>query len=362
MRISTLAKLCAVAVALLPVTGRAGLGAPHDQSFTDGDCSNCHSLSNQTANGAPDFSAGCNSCHANQTSSTLSFPSAPLEAKMGVKGTHHSWSGFANNPAAGAVTPAVTAMANRLVEGRLQCTLCHDTHNPNPATAASGPHSSIGIGQPTAPLAGATGNATLTLTNPGTDMAVGYRIRLQSPTSFIITKTARRPASQGGPVWLVPSGPGWIPGAITDPGKTFVPGTPVVIEGDLSVTFSTGGFAGDQYEFWVSYPGLRLGMRTNQLCVFCHKPMDMNHQRVAGLDAGYPVDGARTFSHPVGVGLNANGKNTDRAAVLDANGAVQTTGDGDATNDLVLVNGVVRCTTCHAVHGADSNSLTPDPR
>jgi hypothetical protein len=30
------------------------------------------------------------------------------------------------------------------------------------------------------------------------------------------------------------------------------------------------------------------------------------------------------------------------------------------TNDFVMRGGVVGCTTCHAVHNADSNSLTVD--
>jgi predicted CXXCH cytochrome family protein len=34
----------------------------------------------------------------------------------------------------------------------------------------------------------------------------------------------------------------------------------------------------------------------------------------------------------------------------------------NATNDLVLNGGVVGCTTCHAAHNADSNSLTVDAR
>jgi hypothetical protein len=360
MRIATLATLCAAAAALAPARASA-LTAPHDESFMDGDCANCHSLTNQTPNGMPEYSAGCNACHANQASSTLVFPSAPLEARMGVKGTHHSWSGFAENPAAGASAPVVTTFASRLADGRIQCTVCHDTHTANPANSPSGPHSSIGVGVATRPLAGATGTATLTVANAGT-AAAGYRIRLQSSTSFIITRTARRPAARGGAQWLTPSGSTWVDGTLSSPGKAFTPGTPVVIEGDLSVTFSTGGQAGDQYEFWVGYPGLRLTMRTNALCVFCHKKMAMNHTRAAGKDAKYAVDGVRVFSHPVGDALNANGLNTDRTAILDANGAAQSTGDGNATNDLVLEDGVVRCTTCHAVHGADSNSLTVDPR
>jgi hypothetical protein len=76
----------------------------------------------------------------------------------------------------------------------------------------------------------------------------------------------------------------------------------------------------------------------------------------------------RRFSHPVGEVLNANGKGYDRVvgaapAHLDSDGSVQGANtDANPSNDLVLgVNGVVSCTTCHAAHGADSNSQTIDP-
>lgn len=366
MRTNWLSKLCAVAVALLPVAVRADLVAPHDQSFTDANCNGCHRLSNATPLGGLDFSGGCQACHANKTASTLAFPTAALEAKMGVKGTHHSWSGFAENAQAGAKAPASAHMARYLVDGRIQCITCHDLHNVDPTASPDSRHTSIDVGAATAPIAGATGNATITLVNPGTNMKVGYRIRLQSATSFIITKTAGAPA---GPTWLKWTG-SWVPGTAADiaagvatfPGKTFTAGSPVVIEGDLSVQFSTGGRAGDQYEFWVGYPGLRLTLRANGLCVYCHSGMAMGHKRVAGADTGYPVDGTRTFSHPVGDALGANGLGSDRAAILDANGLVQGAGDSNPTNDLVLDGTVVRCTTCHAVHGADSNSLTTDKR
>jgi hypothetical protein len=104
------------------------------------------------------------------------------------------------------------------------------------------------------------------------------------------------------------------------------------------------------------------------VCVQCHASMAMTHLRVEGMDPRYPVNGVRLFSHPVGEGLNANGSGTDRTTILDASGVTQlantgtTDADGNATNDLRLDGTVVRCTTCHAVHHADSNSLTTDLR
>jgi len=68
------------------------------------------------------------------------------------------------------------------------------------------------------------------------------------------------------------------------------------------------------------------------------------------------------------VTLDANGAGTDLAAPLDADGSTgSSASDGDGgvpnpSNDLVLQNGRVGCTTCHAPHNADSNSLTVDVR
>lgn len=360
MRIHWLGRFGAVMVALAPVAARAEIVPPHDGSFTDGDCSNCHSLFDQTALGAANYSDGCNSCHANvPATSPLALPrSSTDEAKPGKMGTHHSWSGFAENPAAGAIAPPGAVLRRKLSDGRLQCVVCHDLHNANAEMAPASRHTSIPVNVPQSPLAGATGSATMTLVEPGT-VAHGYRLRLQGGTSFIITKTAR---ALGGTTWLNWVGGAWIPGTVDGPGKSFAVNTPVAVEGSLTVQWSAGGAPGDLWEFFVSYPGLRMTMNTDYLCTYCHKPMGMGFHRVAGADTAYLVDGVRTFSHPVGEGLNANGLGTDHAAILDANGLPQGSGDANATNDLKLDGSVVRCTTCHAVHGADSNSQTVDVR
>ena len=139
----------------------------------------------------------------------------------------------------------------------------------------------------------------------------------------------------------------------------------------VKVKWTTGAQPGDYWDFYVSYPFLRLPLAEDTLCLACHRGMSMGPLRVSGQEPGYAPNGARTYSHPVGEALNANGNNTDRTPenpdpaareLLDANGAAQSTGDGNLTNDLKLEAGKVRCTTCHAVHNADSNSLTTDNR
>jgi hypothetical protein len=367
MRMHRFAKICALVVALSPAVALAHPGIvtsaqpPHDMSFSDGECDHCHSLSNRTPLGGFDYSAGCNSCHANQVGSTFSFPRSDQEAKPGVRGTHHSWTGFATNPAAGATAPG-GIFQEYLVEGRLQCILCHDMHYSSPTvTAPDRRYTSIPVGVAQNPLAGATGTAKLTLVEPGTT-AVGYRLRLRSATSFIITKQAHR-TDAGQITWLNWDDVGsvWYAGTITGPGKSFAANTPVAIEPGVQVQWTTGGQAGDMWEFFVGYPALRMSAVGDSICTACHGEMHMGYVRTSGMDAAYAVDGVRTFSHPVGEALNANGRGTDVTAIVDADGRTQAVGDGNATNDLKLDGTIVRCTTCHAVHGADSNSLTTDP-
>ncbi len=72
--------------------------------------------------------------------------------------------------------------------------------------------------------------------------------------------------------------------------------------------------------------------------------------------------GTTVFSHPVGQGMNANGRGRDRSAsgILDADGGTQSPGDGRKRNDIKLHGNKVTCLSCHAVHDARSNSLTAD--
>ena len=130
----------------------------------------------------------------------------------------------------------------------------------------------------------------------------------------------------------------------------------------VSVRFTAGAAPEDYWDFYVSYPFLRTTNVENAFCRQCHLDRFMTAVRARGADASFPVNGVRKFSHPVGEALGSNGFGHDRVgAILDASGVVQSSGNGDgiSSNDLGLDGDVVRCTTCHAVHNADSNSLTP---
>lgn len=400
MRTRWLATLMVIVAGLAPALARAA-EAPHDESFSDGDCMNCHRLYSPTNSGGTDYSDGCTSCHTD-TTSRWAFPWTPdSQANPGFGGNHHSWSAYADKPSIGASTPSNYALAKYVVDGRLQCAVCHDTHFANGWAVNNVPDTSMALGasSPTAAAtvskaasntydaSGVPGNGQLALMGVANGVApTGFRLRVQTFSgtagSFVISHTFGKTQ---GVTWLQWSAgtSSWIAGAGTradgadaGTGKPFTVGNASgqnVTLDNTSVTvrwISGTPKVGDYWDVWVSYPFLR--MPVAQLCVQCHKDQAMGHERVSGNDPGYLPNGSRIFSHPIGEGLNANGRNTDRTAsnpdanaraILDASGVAQTSGDGNATNDYLLDgSGAVQCTTCHAVHNADSNSLTVDKR
>lgn len=97
-------------------------------------------------------------------------------------------------------------------------------------------------------------------------------------------------------------------------------------------------------------PFLRLDNSADQLCLDCHSPRNISSVRTYT---------GNTLSHPVNVSL-PSASATFHNPPLDTDGSPQPS-DGNTTNDYVLGAGdEVRCTTCHGVHNADSNSGTID--
>jgi len=359
--------LSALVLALAPAAARA-LDAPHDQTFSDGNCANCHSLLVTSGpSGDPDYTPGCMACHnAPRAANRFAFPWLTSDQGIpGLGGTHHSWSGYAANPQVGARSPVGAAIAKQLVDGRLQCTVCHDPHHAAPESAPGGQHTSIRVGTAVNETGGdAAGTATMTLVAPGS-VAKAYRVQIASVSAGGGTFIVSHDFGLATPSWFNWVGGAWVGGTAAGPGKPYTNGADVALDDTaVQVRFTAGAAVGNYWDFWVSYPFLRATMQEDALCVSCHEERNMTSVQVRGADPYYRPDGARRFSHPVGEGLNSNGKNRDRTAVtmLDASGVVQASGDGNATNDLVLPGGVVRCTSCHAAHGADSNSLSVDPR
>jgi hypothetical protein len=355
--------LAAALVALVPLAGSA-LDAPHDGSFTDNNCDNCHSLYTNSGSGQLNYNAGCTSCHNARPASTRGFPWLTSDQAMPAQGgNQHSWTGFAVNPSAGTVSPSSPDVAKRLVDGKLQCATCHDAHNASAANQPGSIHTSITVGAAVDEAGGPPeGTAKMTLVAPGT-AAKGYRLQIQTATATGGTFVISHDAGLAAPTWANWNGTAWAVGTATGPGKPFTNDTPVALD-DAAVTvqWSAGAAPGNYWDFYVSYPFVRASNVDDAFCTMCHSAFVMDSTKVEGNHPYYKPDGKRLFSHPVGEAPNANGKRYDRPDILDANGDVQSVGDGNTTNDLGLRNGVVRCTTCHAAHNADSNSLTLDAR
>jgi hypothetical protein len=357
--------LCAALAALSPALA-AALDAPHDQTFSDGACANCHSLYVTSGpSGDPDYTLGCLTCHNARPSSRFGFPwQTGDQATPGVSGSHHSWSGYGANPKAGAHAPGSGVLQKQLVDGRLQCSVCHDPHHSASENSPGKQHTSIAVGtavNKTGGTAGGTGMMTLVAAG---STAKAYRVQIQTADASGGTFILSHDFGLATPSWFNWVGSAWVAGTATGPGKAFTNGADVALDDPaVTVRFGAGAVAGNTWDFWVSYPFLRAPMTDDAFCISCHDERNQQSARVRGADLAYLPNGVRRFSHPVGEALNSNGLGRDRTplTMLDATGVAQAAGDGNASNDLVMPGGLVGCTSCHAAHGADSNSLSADP-
>ena len=354
----TLRLLVPALLALAAPVAASAVDAPHDLSQFAGDCMACHQLHNAVGTALTSqatLSQTCLTCH---STTSLAWTTSD-QSTLGVSGVHHRWDATAVNAAVGTVVPGDAQMAARIVAGKLECAACHNQHAANKAFAMPGSmRTSIGVGVPakrTNPPAGTT-TQTLTLVSAaGTALVKGYLVRVTGAGTLAISH-------DGGLSWFKPgatNGSSWVPDGATPVGAAYAVGTDLTLDDPaLVVRLSAGAVAGDEWKFYVSYPMMRSNNSAGELCLQCHAERNQRHTEI---ESG--GDGVKRFSHPVGEALGANGKLYDRAAVLDTDGSVQGANtDNNPTNDLVLgVNGVVGCTTCHAAHGADSNSQSVDP-
>lgn len=356
--------LAALLALALPALA-AALDAPHDKSYLPGNCQECHQLHNALGSSLTSqvtISDACQSCHSTHGGAghRLGFPwTSTDQAVAGVSGTHHRWDATAINAAVQATTPADPDMASRIIAGRLECSVCHNQHAASRAfVPPTSMHTSIAVGAATPETNAGGGSATLTLVSADSATAVpkGYRLRVVSAGNVAVSH-------DGGLTWFRPTtntGATWVADAATPVGGPYSTAVDLAMDDPaIRVRLTAGAAVNDYWEFYVSFPMLRSPNVAGEICLACHQDRAQSHGDV---EAG--GDGVRMFSHPVGEALNANGRNYDRAAPLDSDGGVQAVnGDTNATNDLVLgAGGVVGCTSCHAPHNADSNSLTVDPR
>jgi hypothetical protein len=377
---TSLVALLLLAIAALPGIPRAWVSAPHDKADTNIACHYCHTLATRTGVIGANFNNACTGCHT-QHAGPFGFPWPDTDqAVPGTTGTSHNWSGPGNSPEHGAVVHLGYITQYNWAGGNLQCIVCHEVHKQAPASADS-MHVSVALDTPRGKdgtvNADTTGAATMSLSVAQGTQAAGIRVRIRTVTAtggtFIISHDYGWSATR----WIVWNGSAWVEGDATGNGFPFNDGQAVPLDTPgATVKFANVASAarvGDYWDLYVGYPFLRYTNSDDGICIGCHQERVMNHLRARGLDRGYLPNGVRKFSHPVGVGLNANGYGTDRAAALDADGSTTSSSqDGLAadgvtkvankTNDLVLNGGIVRCTTCHAVHNTDSNSLSVDVR
>jgi predicted CXXCH cytochrome family protein len=357
--------LTVLLVVLAPALAGA-LDAPHDKSYLPANCQQCHQLHNALGSSLTTqltITDACLSCHSTYGGAghRLGFPWASADqAVAGVSGAQHRWSADAVNPAVGTVLPSDPEMAKRVIAGKLECSVCHNQHAANKtfvSTAAMHTSFAVGTAYPETNAGGGTATLTIQSANPATAVPRGYRLRVVSAGNVAVSHDA-------GLSWFKPTtntGAAWVADTAVPVGGPYSTAVDLALDDPaIAVRLTAGATVNDYWSFYVSFPMLRSPNLSGTLCLSCHQDRAQSHLEV---ESG--GDGVKVFSHPVGEGLNANGRNYDvTTAPLDADGGVQAVnGDANATNDLTLsAGGVVGCTSCHAPHNADSNSLTVDPR
>lgn len=348
-------RMLVLALAVGAPLGARAVDAPHDNQGPN--CSGCH-LGHNAPGGGLTNEAGnfnlCQSCHLNpEFTGSFGFPwDANDQAVPGTRGRSHRWDADASNlgatpPSLASTDPAEKALAQHLDAGRIKCSTCHDVHQ-----ADNGAESGRGkqhLSTPKKTLAAGGSGAIDATSAPATLAPKAYVLQF---TTGGAVGAARFQVSNDNRISWVQSN------VLTAASVTLADGVVLAFTGSFAAT--------EEYEFYVSYPYLRVDNTGSAMCVVCHKDRNMHWQDVEGradgrLGTGI-VLGTTVFSHPVGQPLNANARGYDRTTgILDANGATQATGDSNASNDLRLDGaGLVGCTSCHQPHNADSNSLTPD--
>lgn len=327
------------------------------------DCtSNCHVTHNALGGGLNPRTGNTNLCLSCHTSNGLPIGSSD-RAQPGVGGTSHGFDVNPVNATYGAQAPQASDMFLRLMEGNVVCSTCHNQHS---AEQARGGTPRISDSQKFAD-GGGTGSVSSGGTYAGS-VGVWYWIDIAQNGSD--TSALFRFSKDRGMTWFpTDCAPGNTATCLTadtapvdfDPGS----GATVTFAGGAGNAFQVG----DQWEFYASWPFLRVTLdrgdigAAEKFCRDCHREWVMTHDADLVGGGGTGSWNGNFKSHPVGVGLNANGKDYDRAVPLDGNGVPQGDpgADTNASNDLLLDDlDNVQCITCHGVHYADSNTLTVD--
>ncbi|WP_242392763.1 cytochrome c3 family protein [Anaeromyxobacter oryzisoli] len=357
-------RLFAALVALAgPLVARA-TDAPHAASVIQNStgCEDCHMLHfavGPTLTKQADNFTVCTSCH-NNLAASFTFGGKWYSSDQGTPGAgghSHHWNTSTTNATYGATPPTSSALSSYTPGNVLQCSTCHDPHPASAANAPANVHVSVATGTALAQSGGATSGATMTLAVGATPVPNGYRIQIgPAANQFQVSHNARYQST---------TSVTWTSTYTITAANTAIPLSAAGDDPALSVTFSTMPTAtGGYWDFYVSYPFLRMAAGEGELCVSCHAARNQTHTDVES-STTYGWGSGKPFSHPVGEAPNANGGGYDLSTPLDVNGAVQGAAgkDANATNDLLLSpTGKVTCVSCHAAHNADSNSQTVDAR
>lgn len=297
----------------------------------------------------------CQTCHSPSGLANALSVSDSDRAVPGVSGTSHAFDRTAVNAALGTQLPLDTAMAQRVLNGNVVCSTCHDQHS---GGSTNGGTPRVSPAQKITDL-GTTG----TLLSGGTPLGPASSWYLVEIATGGTQTTARFGFSKD-------NGVTWEPAACDPPNGAVAAcltaaTTPVTLADGITATFTAGSFAlHERWQFSASWPFLRHALDAGdnatgvKFCRDCHRSWEMDHTAL------HTWDGTKK-SHPVGVALNVNGLGYDRAVPLDGNGAPQGSvgRDGNLSNDYPLdAGGRLQCLSCHGVHRADSNTSTEDVR
>jgi predicted CXXCH cytochrome family protein len=310
------------------------------------DCHTTHNAAGGNLTVAAANAALCQTCHKPGGLAEDHAISDPDKAVPGTSGTSHAFGVAAIHSAYGTQRPADTEMDLRVMDDNVVCSTCHDQHA---ADALMGGTPSISAAQKVF-SAGGSGSVTSGGIFSGTN-GVFYLVEITSlsPRQLSYSK-------DNGGTWFGPVSFNYDVAADLDWG--------------VQVTVSSGVAATERWEFYATYPFLRAKLVADDgsgsaMCRDCHGAWDMDHTAVNNHGFGTGPGGTDVFnSHPIGIALNANNGNYDRAEPLDGDGQPLTGGtdaDGNPSNDLRFdANGNIHCLTCHGVHHADSNTLSVD--
>lgn len=328
------------------------------------DCtSNCHTLHQAPGGQLTSAASNVNLCQSCHNSNALPITNVD-RAMPGITGRSHGFDVAAVNATYGTQLPETLAMQQRVMNDNVVCSTCHNQHA---AEATNGGTPRIGTAGPAVDLGGA-----------GT-VASGGEFSGAAGVWYLIDIAVEGSDTTALFRFSKDNGVSWIPAGCSAAaqGTCLTADTsPVALDSGVEIAFSGSAadafLFGERWEFYASYPFLRVALdqgdinSIDKFCRDCHKDWVMTHD--GDLIAGGGVESwdGNFKSHPVGVGLSANGAAYDRTQPLDGNGLAQASVaspdvDGNPSNDLKLdASGNVQCLSCHGVHYADSNTLTVD--